>query len=77
MRALLCALALAALGACAATPFAYHSQNEIPRGPGMITGEAGAFTLGPRTVDVPDRESEEYREFLEWKRRRGGETSPN
>ena len=57
-----------ALAGCAARPFEYRSQNEIPEGPGFLTGEAGAFVL--RTDEagpLPPRESEEYREFREWR----------
>ena len=47
MRPLLL-LALLAAG-CAAEPVAYHSGNDIPAGPGMLTGEKGAVVLN---VDV-------------------------
>ena len=43
MRPLLL-LALLAAG-CAAEPVAYHSGNDIPDGPGMLTGEKGAVVL--------------------------------
>lgn len=35
----------AALAACAGEPFEYHSQNEIPKGPGVFSGESGAFSI--------------------------------
>ncbi len=40
----------AALAGCGGQPVEYHSQNEIPEGPGMFTGEKGAavFTLWER-----------------------------
>ncbi|HZM34887.1 MAG TPA: hypothetical protein VFC18_10365 [Burkholderiales bacterium] len=43
MRALVLMAFLAA--GCAAEPVAYHSGNEIPDGPGMLTGEKGAVVL--------------------------------
>ena len=47
MRALLLPIVLVA--GCAAEPVAYHSGNEIPSGPGMLTGDKGAVVL---TADV-------------------------
>ena len=47
MRALLMLTLLAA--GCAAEPVAYHSGNDIPSGPGMLTGDKGAVVLN---VDV-------------------------
>ena len=47
MRALVLPLVLCA--ACAAEPVAYHSGNDIPSGPGMLTGDKGAVVL---TADV-------------------------
>jgi len=47
MRALVLAMIFAA--GCAAEPVAYHSGNDIPDGPGMLTGEKGAVVLN---VDV-------------------------
>lgn len=41
----LIALSAAVLVACAGEPFEYHSQNEIPKGPGVFSGESGAFTI--------------------------------
>jgi hypothetical protein len=63
-KALPQALAAAALAGCAAVPFDYHSQREIPRGPGMFSGEEGAFVLRakePRAAQP--NESQDYREF--------------
>ena len=34
---------------CAAEPVAYHSGNDIPNGPGMLTGDKGAVVMN---VDV-------------------------
>lgn len=36
----------AVLGACGGTPIRYHPPTEIPQGPGLLTGERGAFVLG-------------------------------
>ena len=47
-RALATSLVLslaAALAACAAKPFDYHSQNEIAKGPGVFSGETGAAVV--------------------------------
>ena len=59
------------LAGCAAEPVPYHSGNEIPRGPGLLTGEKGEFVL--RTGDAAPRESAaprnaaEEREYQEWR----------
>jgi hypothetical protein len=66
MRALLAAAAAAILGGCAAAPFEYRAQTDIPEGPGMLTGAAGAFALRP-AESLPPRDSDEYREFQEWR----------
>lgn len=75
MRALLAAAWVAVLGGCASAPFEYRAQTDIPEGPGMLTGAAGAFTLRPAEA-LPPRDSEEYREFQEWRewKRRQRET---
>ena len=78
MRLAACLAAAAALAACSAAPFEYRSQTEIPEGPGMLSGEAGAFSLRPGAT-LPARDSDEYREFQEWrewKRRQAGKGSP-
>ena len=31
------------LGACSGTPVQYHSEREIPEGPGLLTGADGAY----------------------------------
>ena len=46
--ALCCALLGAVLAGCAAAPFEYRSQREIPEGPGMFSGEEGAFVFRSR-----------------------------
>ncbi|HKX38203.1 MAG TPA: hypothetical protein VJN20_06095 [Burkholderiales bacterium] len=39
-------LLVLALGGCAgAAPFEYRAADEIPEGPGLLTGKDGAFTL--------------------------------
>jgi hypothetical protein len=50
----------AALAGCAAEPVPYHSGNEIPRGPGLLTGPQGEFVLS----------AEDYREYQEWRTRK-------
>lgn len=70
MRALLAAAWVVVLGGCADVPFAhpfeYRAQTDIPEGPGMLTGAAGAFSLRP-AESLPPRDSDEYREFQEWR----------
>ena len=39
------ALLAAALAGCGATPIEYHSQTEIPRGPGMFSGDEGGLAF--------------------------------
>ena len=56
MRAALLASIFLTAG-CAAEPVAYHSGNEIPRGPGLLTGPSGEFVLS----------ADEWRRFQEWK----------
>ena len=51
---------LLVLGGCASEPVPYHSQNEIPRGPGLLTGPQGEFVLS----------AEDYRQYQEWRRQR-------
>lgn len=36
---------LALLAACASQPFEYHSQNEISKGPGLLTGASGEVAV--------------------------------
>ncbi|MCD6044515.1 MAG: hypothetical protein K0R40_4118 [Burkholderiales bacterium] len=66
MRALLAAAGAVIIGGCAAAPFQYRAQTDIPEGPGMLTGAAGAFSLRP-AESLPPRDSDEYREFQEWR----------
>lgn len=71
MRTILATLAAAALTGCGAAPFAYHSQREIPAGPGMFSGEDGAFVFrAPGAAPAPSAdERREFEEWREWKRR--------
>ena len=62
MRTLLF-LTCAALAGCAAEPVPYHSQNEIPSGPGLLTGAEGAFVLN----------ADDYRQYQEWRKSKGRE----
>ena len=50
-------LLLLLLAGCAAQPVPYHSGNEIPDGPGLLSGADGAFVLS----------AEDYREYQEWR----------
>ena len=59
MRATILTLC-AILAGCAAEPVPYHSGNEIPRGPGLVTGPQGEFVLN----------AEDYREYQEWRARK-------
>ena len=60
------ALALAAaLAGCGAAPLEYHSQNEIPLGPGMFSGNADERADFERWKK--ERDEAEYREFQEWR----------
>jgi hypothetical protein len=76
----------AAVAGCAAAPFEYHPATEIPRGPGLFSGEGGALVLRvdgagereefQRQKNVGERspeyrEFQEWREWREWKRRQG------
>ncbi len=73
MRALLLA-ACAALAGCAAEPVPYHSGNEIPRGPGLLSGAEGEFVLRLDGSGAAPRDAAEEREYQEWresKRRQG------
>jgi hypothetical protein len=56
MRAL---LLVALITGCAAEPVAYHSGNEIPKGPGLLTGATGEFLLS----------ADEWRRYQEWKQK--------
>jgi hypothetical protein len=48
-------IAVAAATACGGKAFQYRSQNEIPPGPGLLSGEEGAFVLhrAPQAQTVP------------------------
>jgi hypothetical protein len=57
--------ALLAVG-CSGQPFEYHSQNEIPEGPGIFSGKDGAFTLGGGDAQSePDAEAAQAAEAAE------------
>lgn len=57
------------LAGCSATPVDYRPASEIPEGPGMFSGEEGAFTLySDENKAKASEESREYRDFLEFKR---------
>jgi hypothetical protein len=72
----------AALAGCGGQPFEYHPGTEIPKGPGLLSGESGAFVLyssdkkvkadpPPATAqavagDAAGVSPEEFREFQEF-----------
>ena len=75
MRALTAALAAcAALAGCGGQPAPYHSGNEIPQGPGLLTGAEGAWVVRPGRIEptqsAAPRTAEEEREFQEWRKQR-------
>jgi hypothetical protein len=59
MRTILLAVCAALVG-CAAEPVPYHSGNEIPRGPGLLSGSQGEFVLS----------AQDWREYQEWREQR-------
>jgi len=68
--------ACAVLSACGGQPAPYHSGNEIPQGPGLLTGKEGAWVVRPGRIeptssDAPRNadEEREFREWREWKQR--------
>ena len=61
------ALLGAALAGCGAAPFESHSQREIPKGPGLFSGEEGVFAF--RSGDTARSSDEEERKWREWKER--------
>ena len=40
-----CAIVLAAMTGCGSQSYQYHSENEIPEGPGVFSGKDGEFTV--------------------------------
>ena len=44
-KALLSTLLAAVLVGCGGKTFEYHSQNEIPEGPGLLSGDKGHFVI--------------------------------
>lgn len=66
------------LGACAGTPFQYRSPTEIPEGPGLLTGERGAFVLrgaertpppaAPPAAAGPNGDFEEFDAYRSFRR---------
>ena len=51
------ALLIVLCAGCAAEPVAYHSGNDIPSGPGMLTGEKGAVVLNLEVWREPREDS--------------------
>jgi hypothetical protein len=44
----------------------YHSGNEIPAGPGLLSGPEGAFVLN----------ADDYREYQEWRAQKRSQGTP-
>ena len=59
----------AVLAGCAAEPVPYHSGNEIPRGPGLLSGEQGEFVLKMGSSAAP-RDATEEKDYQEWREER-------
>ena len=57
MRKLVLALLLALAGCIGGTEFSYRSAREIPEGPGLFTGERGAFVIGVGDPPTAARQS--------------------
>lgn len=71
---------------CGGTPYTYVNENEIPPGPGLLSGEDGEATLHsskPDELEKPTASSEknvvesqsfpnqqEFQEFQNWKKER-------
>lgn len=85
-RLALVILAGALAGCGAAKPVPYHSAQEIPQGPGMFSGEDGAFifrvgggeqakavtpSLRPPAAPGSKEEFEAFREYQRWKESSG------
>ena len=81
---LLIGLALMVLTGCAGQPLEYDKVDDIPSGPGLLSGEDGEFTLydskgglfgkknkneSPETAE-DSAQAREYQEFQEWKKER-------
>jgi hypothetical protein len=59
----------AALAGCGAAPFDYHPAGDIRPGPGLFTGEKGAFVFTPaKPAPVAASSESEAQEFERWKR---------
>jgi hypothetical protein len=59
-------MGFALLAGCSAQPVPYRSGNEIPGGPGLLSGAEGAFVLS----------AEDYREYQEWRAQKRKQASP-
>jgi hypothetical protein len=60
----------AVLAGCAAEPVPYHSGNEIPRGPGLLSGERGEFSLKTGGSSAAPRDATEEKDYQEWREER-------
>ena len=71
---------------CGGTPYTYVNENEIPPGPGLLTGEDGEATLHSSNPDASQKptassetggvdsqffqDQQEFQEFQNWKKER-------
>jgi hypothetical protein len=74
LKILLIGFALIVLVGCAGQPLEYDAADEIPSGPGVLSGKDGEFTLY-RSKEEKDSgtaadnsEAKEFRELQEWKK---------
>ena len=77
---------IALIISCGGKPFTYVNENEIPPGPGLLTGEEGDATVYGSKSDASERpaateenkaiephsfqDQQEFQEFQNWKRER-------
>jgi hypothetical protein len=74
LKILFSGMALIVLVGCAGKPIEYDAADEIPTGPGVLSGKDGEFTLY-RSKEKKDSdtaadnsEAKEFKEFQEWKK---------
>lgn len=74
------AAAVTLAGCASQEPFEYHAASEIPEGPGLVSGEDGAFVLyssdqagmGAREPVPAPADQDRFRAFQDWKREAKG-----
>lgn len=67
----------AVIAGCGAAPFEYHPGTEIPRGPGLFSGEGGALVLrvDPARAQPPSSAPSDERDEFQ-RQKNAGERSP-